>query len=59
MGLFSWLRPRRRRHLLVIVAERDDSDETPVQHAAAEDVARIREDDKYFGKGSPGDDYDF
>lgn len=58
MGVFSWLRPRRRRKSLIVIRP-EDPELTKTQRAAAEDVARIREDDKYFGKGSPGDDYDF
>ena len=55
MGFFTWLRS------CGTVADSDeppsliryndeDSDPDPVHRAAAEDVARIQQDDKYFGR---------
>ena len=58
MGFFSWLSS------CGTVADTDeppsliryndeDSDLDPVKRAAAEDVARVEQDDKYFGGDSP------
>jgi len=58
MGFFTWLSS------CGTVADTDeppsliryndeDSDLDPVKRAAAEDVARVEQDDKYFGGDSP------
>jgi hypothetical protein len=68
MGFFSWLSSCGSRYEEEI-AEEDQgtslvrtSYETPelseIQRAAAEDVARVQQDDKYFGKDSPGNHQD-
>ena len=60
MGFFSWLRS------CGTVADTDgppsliryndeDSDLDPVKRAAAEDVARVEQDDKYFGRDDSDD----
>ena len=68
MGFFSWLSSCGSRYEDEIAAEQDQTSlvrrsyETPkleeIQRAAAEDVARVQQDDKYFGKNSPGSNPD-
>jgi hypothetical protein len=68
MGFFSWLSSCGSRYEDEIAEEQERpslvrrSYETPeleeIQEAAAEDVARVQQDDKYFGKNSPGNDPD-
>ncbi len=68
MGFFSWLSSCGSRYEDEIAEEQDRpslvhrSFETPkleeIQRAAAEDVARVQQDDKYFGKDSPGNNPD-
>ena len=58
MGIFSWFRSRRTpddqggQHSLIKYRYEDPSFE-PIEEAAAADVARVEEDDKYFGSDSP------
>jgi hypothetical protein len=64
MGFFSWLSSCGSRFEDEIAEEQEQPTlvhrtyETPkleeIQRAAAEDVARVQQDDKYFGKNSPG-----
>jgi len=68
MGFFSWLSSCGSRFEDEIAAEQEPTSlvhrtyENPrleeIQRAAAEDVARVQQDDKYFGKNSPGNDPD-
>jgi hypothetical protein len=69
MGFFSWLSSCGSRYEEEIAEEEEEgtslvrrSYETPglseIQRAAAEDVARVQQDDKYFGKNSPGSHQD-
>ncbi len=68
MGFFSWLRSHWSRYEDEIAEEQERpslvrrSYETPeleeIQEAAAEDVARVQQDDKYFDRHSPGNDPD-
>ena len=68
MGFFSWLSSCGSRFEDEIAAEQEPPSlvhstyENPrleeIQRAAAEDVARVQQDDKYFGKNSPGSDPD-
>ncbi len=68
MGFFSRLRSHLSRYEDEIAEEQEQPSlvrrnyETPeleeIQEAAAEDVARVQQDDKYFGKHSPGNDPD-
>ena len=58
MGLFTWLRSCGTvvdddRPPSLIRYNDEDSDLDPVHRAAAEDVARIQQDDKYFGGDDP------
>jgi hypothetical protein len=60
MGIRSWFTsywsqdwPGRRRGL-VISRRRDNPKLDEIKRAAAEDVAAIEEDDKYFGRDAPG-----
>jgi hypothetical protein len=62
MGIFSWFRSHRPSE---IMEDQDDEPPTLIRHqpvdpeleeirrAAAEDVARVEQDDKYFGGSSP------
>jgi hypothetical protein len=58
MGILSWFRSRQsadvpdddRSHLIKYRYE--DPDFEPIETAAAEDVAAVEEDDKYFGRNS-------
>ena len=62
MGIFSWLRSHRPSE---IVEDQDDEPSTlirnqpydpeleEIRRAAAADVARVEQDDKYFGGSSP------
>lgn len=73
MGIISWLRARSlplyrshtpsgplgRPRSLLARPGRDSAYGEAVKKAAAEDVARIEEDDKYFDPDSPGNQYDF
>jgi hypothetical protein len=62
MGIFSWFRSRRSpdaagspddgAHSLIKLRY-DDPGLEPIEEAAAADVARVEEDDKYFGSDSP------
>jgi hypothetical protein len=59
MGILSWFRslrsadiPDEERHSLIKQRYEDPAFE-PTEEAAAADVARIEEDDKYFGSDSP------
>ncbi|MFI5064310.1 MAG: hypothetical protein ACHP9Z_10070 [Streptosporangiales bacterium] len=68
MGFFSWLSSCGSRFEDEIAEEQEPTSlvhrtyENPrleeIQRAAAEDVARVQQDDKYFGKNSPGNDPD-
>jgi hypothetical protein len=72
MGIFSWLGSRRvpwyRSHVpagspgrprsLVAQPGRTSRRIEQIKRAAAADVARIQEDDKYFGAQSSGDEED-
>jgi hypothetical protein len=72
MGIFSWFGSRRfsrfrsrvpaggpgRPHSLVANPGHDSRRAEEIKRAAAADVARVREDDKYFGPDSPGDQDD-
>jgi hypothetical protein len=59
MGILSWFRSRRPAdapddggsHLIKYRYE--DPDFEPIERAAAEDVAAVEEDDKFFGRNSP------
>ena len=59
MGILSWFRSRRSSgapdsgaHSLIKLRYEDPGFE-PIEEAAAADVARVEEDDKYFGSDSP------
>jgi len=61
MGILSWFRFHRSdrgKHSLVKYRYEDPAFE-PIVQAAAADVARMEEDDKYFGPNSPaaGDEH--
>jgi hypothetical protein len=74
MGIFSWFRSRRiswsRSHVpsgnpgpqrprrLVAQPGHDSRRSEQIKRAAAADVARVEEDDKYFDPQSPGDQED-
>jgi hypothetical protein len=72
MGIFSWFRSRgfswSRSHAptggqgpprsLVAQPGHDSRRSEAIKKAAAADVARVEEDDKYFGPQSPGDQED-
>ena len=67
MGFFSWLSSCGSRFEDEIAEDQEPSlvhtnYETPkleeIQRAAAEDVARVQQDDKYFDRNSPGNDPD-
>jgi hypothetical protein len=72
MGIFSWFGSRRfsrfRSHVpsgdlgpphsLVTDRGYDSPRDEAIKRAAAADVARVQEDDKYFGPDSPGDQED-
>jgi len=63
MGILSWFRSRRSSDVLddededepnrLIKYRYEDPSFEPVERAAAEDVAAVEEDDKYFGRNSP------
>ena len=59
MGIRSWFRSRRSSDVpddgqsSLIKYRYDDPDFEPVEKAAAEDVAAVEQDDKYFGRDSP------
>ena len=54
MGLFSRKRGRHRSGPRSLVHINEESPELQqVEEAAAEDVARVQEDDKYFGQDAP------
>ena len=60
MGFFTWLRScgtvvDSDEPPSLIRYNDEDSDLDPVKRAAAEDVARVEQDDKYFGGTSPDD----
>ena len=64
MGLRSWFvsywsqDSPGRRGSLVISRRKDRPKLEDIKQAAAEDVARIEEDDKYFGRDAPADQDD-
>jgi len=59
MGIRSWFRSRRSSDVpddgrsSLIKYRYEDPDFEPVEKAAAEDVAAVEQDDKYFGRDSP------
>jgi len=59
MGIRSWFRSRRSEDApddggsSLIKYRYDDPDLEETQRAAAEDVAAVEQDDKYFGRDSP------
>jgi hypothetical protein len=59
MGILSWFRSRRSADVpgdgrnSLIKYRYEDPDLEPIERAAAEDVAAVEEDDKYFGRDSP------
>jgi hypothetical protein len=58
MGFFTWLRScgtvvDSDEPPSLIRYNDEDSDLDPVKRAAAEDVARVEQDDKYFGGDDP------
>ena len=58
MGIRSWFRSRRSADDpddggSLIKYRYEDPGFEPVEQAAAEDVARVEEDDKFFGRDSP------
>ena len=59
MGILSWFRSRRSADVpgdernSLIKYRYEDPDLEPIARAAAEDVAAVEEDDKYFGRDSP------
>jgi len=59
MGILSWFRSRRSADAPddggsnLIKYRYEDPDFEPIQRAAAEDVAAVEEDDKFFGRDSP------
>ena len=58
MGILSWLGFRKPGRLHLVRVGRDDPKVEEIKRAAAEDVARVEEDDKYFGPDSPGSQED-
>jgi hypothetical protein len=71
MGVFSWFGSLLSRafsggpagdpggsHTLVRDSGRDSRTSEEIKRAAAADVARVEEDDKYFGPDSPGNQDD-
>ena len=60
MGFFTWLRScgtvvDSDEPPSLIRYNNEDSDLDPVKRAAAEDVARVEQDDKYFGRDDSDD----
>jgi len=60
MGIFSWFRSRwitedaeDDEPSLVFRNEEDDPDLNEIRRAAAEDVAAVERDDKFFGRDAP------
>ncbi|MGD0606219.1 MAG: hypothetical protein ABSA53_21865 [Streptosporangiaceae bacterium] len=59
MGIFSWFRSRwvteepDDRHSLIQRNEEDDPELDEIRRAAAEDVAAVEQDDKFFGRDAP------
>ena len=59
MGIRSWFRSRTSRDApedgqsSLIKYRYEDPDLEPIEKAAAEDVAAVEEDDKFFGRDSP------
>jgi len=56
MGMFSWLSscgPSDDKPPSLLRRRYEDPDLEPIEEAAAEDVARVQQDDKYFGPDSP------
>jgi hypothetical protein len=59
MGIRSWFRSRRSEDVpedgrsSLIKYRYEDPDLEPIEKAAAEDVAAVEEDDKFFGRDSP------
>jgi hypothetical protein len=58
MGILSWLGFRRPGRLHLVRSGRDNPRIEEIKRAAAEDVARVEEDDKYFDPDSPGNQED-
>ncbi|HZR54538.1 MAG TPA: hypothetical protein VFB06_34195 [Streptosporangiaceae bacterium] len=61
MGLLSWIRENwagGKRGTLVENAGRDSPRIADIKEAAAEDVAAVEQDDKYFSKDSPANEDD-
>jgi hypothetical protein len=58
MGILSWLGFRKPGRLHLVRSGHDDPHTEEIKRAAAEDVARVEEDDKYFDPDSPGDQED-
>jgi hypothetical protein len=60
MGFFSWMSScgtvGEDEPPSLIRYNDEDSDLNEVRRAAAEDVARVEQDDKYFGRGDQGED---
>lgn len=61
MGIFSWFRSHRPSEIVedqdeaptLIRHQPDDPELEEIRRAAAADVARVEQDDKYFGGSSP------
>lgn len=58
MGILSWLGFRRPGRLRLVRSGPDKPRIEEIKTAAAEDVARVEEDDKYFDPDSPGNQED-
>jgi hypothetical protein len=65
MGILSWFRSRRSADVpsdernSLIKYRYEDPDLEPIEQAAAEDVAAVEEDDRYFGRDSPASQDEF
>ena len=59
MGILSWFRSRRSADVPddggnnLIKYRYEDPDLEPIERAAADDVAAVEQDDKFFGRDSP------
>lgn len=58
MSIFNWLRRGKRDERSLIRINSESPRLAKVEEAAAEDVARVEQDDKYFEKDSPANDDD-
>lgn len=58
MSILSWLGLGRQGRLHLVRSGRDKPKIEEIKRAAAEDVARVEEDDKYFDPDSPGNQED-